>query len=241
MNWMIEAMKAQEATAKKFEKISINNVVVESFENNMFTVKITRELVDNFLADKDASDVLMSEGFPIWKFEKAIENNEALTIPSRLLAIFLGYWAKGENDMINEYSESLVKSVEVEEVENTIDEEEFKEIVKATVVYVSDKDVADYFIQAIRESEDYRKDYDFVDDYIENTIEILGYDGFIDSVISSKYGNVEQELGYDELFEEEAERFYKLNGYDNILIDDLSMKYRYIDIVVEALEEDEEE
>lgn len=140
MNWMIESMRAQEATAKKFEKISINNVVVKSFKDDFFEIRLTKEIMSNFVLNDDLIYTFMAEKLPLWKLNEMVDNGECLRLSSTMMAIFLGYCASGVDDMIKEYNESLiknadddivyeyneslVKSVEVEEVENTIDEEE---------------------------------------------------------------------------------------------------------------------
>ncbi|CHQ64236.1 Uncharacterised protein [Salmonella enterica subsp. enterica serovar Typhi] len=106
--------------------------------------------------------------------------------------------------------------------------------------------LANYVYQAISDlDKEYLIKYDNVDyikDYLDNTIDSLGTDGFYSSVLNSFYG-MNHDYGHDYFDTEEELKEYvlKANLYlinDSLAVDDVSDEYDACKQVLEMLEAD---
>ncbi len=106
--------------------------------------------------------------------------------------------------------------------------------------------LANYVYQAISDlDKEYLIKYDNVDyikDYLDNTIDSLGTDGFYSSVLNSFYG-MNHDYGHDYFDTEEELKEYvlKANLYlinDSLAVDDISDEYDACKQVLEMLEAD---
>ncbi|EAC0993494.1 TPA: hypothetical protein ACN1LF_005976 [Klebsiella pneumoniae] len=106
--------------------------------------------------------------------------------------------------------------------------------------------LANYVYQAISDlDKEYLIKYDNVDyikDYLDNTIDSLGTDGFYSSVLNSFYG-MNHDYGHDYFDTEEELKEYvlKANLYlinDSLAVDDVADEYDACEQVLEMLEAD---
>lgn len=106
--------------------------------------------------------------------------------------------------------------------------------------------LADYLYKAISDldSEDLVKfdNADYIKDYLDNTIDLLGTDGFYSSVLNSFYG-MNHDYGHDYFDTEEELKEYvlKANLYlinDSLAVDDVADEYDACEQVLEMLEAD---
>lgn len=106
--------------------------------------------------------------------------------------------------------------------------------------------LADYLYKAISDldSEDLVKfdNADYIKDYLDNTIDLLGTDSFYTNVLNSFYG-MNHDYGHDYFDTEEELKEYvlKANLYlinDSLAVDDVSDEYDACKQVLEMLEAD---
>lgn len=106
--------------------------------------------------------------------------------------------------------------------------------------------LADYLYKAISDldSEDLVKfdNADYIKDYLDNTIDLLGTDNFYTNVLNSYYG-MNHDYGHDYFDTEEELKEYvlKANLYlinDSLAVDDVSDEYDACEQVLEMLEAD---
>ena len=106
--------------------------------------------------------------------------------------------------------------------------------------------LADYLYKAISDldSEDLVKfdNADYIKDYLDNTIDLLGTDRFYSSVLNSFYG-MNHDYGHDYFDTEEELKEYvlKANLYlinDSLAVDDVADEYDACEQVLEMLEAD---
>lgn len=106
--------------------------------------------------------------------------------------------------------------------------------------------LADYLYKAISDldSEDLVKfdNADYIKDYLDNTIDLLGTDNFYTNVLNSYYG-MNHDYGHDYFDTEEELKEYvlKANLYlinDSLAVDDVSDEYDACKQVLEMLEAD---
>ncbi|MGN4133448.1 hypothetical protein ACNTMK_27260 [Klebsiella pneumoniae] len=106
--------------------------------------------------------------------------------------------------------------------------------------------LADYLYKAISDldSEDLVKfdNADYINDYLDNTIDLLGTDNFYTNVLNSYYG-MNHDYGHDYFDTEEELKEYvlKANLYlinDSLAVDDVADEYDACEQVLEMLEAD---
>ncbi|EFP1659823.1 hypothetical protein HP197_003687 [Salmonella enterica subsp. enterica serovar Schwarzengrund] len=106
--------------------------------------------------------------------------------------------------------------------------------------------LADYLYKAISDldSEDLVKfdNADYIKDYLDNTIDLLGTDNFYTNVLNSFYG-MNHDYGHDYFDTEEELKEYvlKANLYlinDSLAVDDVADEYDACEQVLEMLEAD---
>ena len=106
--------------------------------------------------------------------------------------------------------------------------------------------LADYLYKAISDldSEDLVKfdNADYIKDYLDNTIDLLGTDNFYTNVLNSYYG-MNHDYGHDYFDTEEELKEYvlKANLYlinDSLAVDDVADEYDACEQVLEMLEAD---
>lgn len=106
--------------------------------------------------------------------------------------------------------------------------------------------LADYLYKAISDldSEDFVKfdNADYIKDYLDNTIDLLGTDSFYTNVLNSFYG-MNHDYGHDYFDTEEELKEYvlKANLYlinDSLAVDDVADEYDACEQVLEMLEAD---
>ena len=106
--------------------------------------------------------------------------------------------------------------------------------------------LADYLYKAISDldSEDLVKfdNADYIKDYLDNTIDLLGTDSFYTNVLNSFYG-MNHDYGHDYFDTEEELKEYvlKANLYlinDSLAVDDVADEYDACEQVLEMLEAD---
>ena len=106
--------------------------------------------------------------------------------------------------------------------------------------------LADYLYKAISDldSEDLVKfdNADYIKDYLDNTIDLLGTDNFYTNVLNSYYG-MNHDYGHDYFDTEEELKEYVLKAYlylinDSLAVDDVADEYDACEQVLEMLEAD---